>query len=95
MCDVSEELSRQFEDILNTYCVDDGQEGVADPEETDKGPPESRNGETEAVVPEVNGEKEERRGAEDSRSINETDKDQKRVQDKKKSKGLGEYCTFV
>lgn len=87
MCDVSEELSRQFEDILNTYCVDAGQEGVADPEETDKGPPEARNGETETVVPEVNGEKEELRGAEDSRTIN--DKDQKRVQDKKKSKGLG------
>lgn len=87
---MSDELSRQFEDILNTYCVDAGQEGAADPEETDKGPPESKNGETEVVVPEVNGIKEEVRGAEDNRTINETDKDQKRVQDKKKSKGLGE-----
>ncbi|PIO32872.1 hypothetical protein AB205_0015520 [Aquarana catesbeiana] len=95
VCDVSEELSRQLEDILNTYCVDAGQEGVADPEETDKGPPESRNGETETVVPEVNGEKEEMRGAEDRKTINETDKDQKRVQDKKKSKGLGKEITLL
>ncbi|XP_072274489.1 alpha-taxilin [Pyxicephalus adspersus] len=94
VCDMSEELSRQFEDILSTYCVDGGQEGVADPEETDKGPPESRNGETETTVPEVNGEKE-LRGAEDSRTINETDKDQKRVQDKKKSKGLGKEITLL
>ncbi|XP_077338106.1 alpha-taxilin [Lithobates pipiens] len=95
VCDVSEELSRQLEDILNTYCVDAGQEGVADPEETDKGPPESRNGETETVVPEVNGEKEEMRGAEDRKTINETEKDQKRVQDKKKSKGLGKEITLL
>ncbi|KAG8588066.1 hypothetical protein GDO81_005865 [Engystomops pustulosus] len=95
-CDVSEELSRQLEDILNTYCVDGGQEGVADSEETDKGPPGSaRNGETEPVVPEVNGLKEERRGAENNRTITDTDKDQKRVPDKKKAKGLGKEITLL
>ncbi|XP_075051300.1 alpha-taxilin [Mixophyes fleayi] len=95
-CDVSEELSRQLEDILNTYCVDGGQEGVAEPEETDRGPPEpTRNGEPEPVVPEVNGVKEELRGAEDNRTINLTDKDPKRVQDKKKAKGLGKEITLL
>ncbi|XP_040280490.1 alpha-taxilin [Bufo bufo] len=94
--DVSEELSRQLEDILNTYCVAAGQEGVADSEETDKGPPESsRNGETKPVVPEVNGVKAEPRGAEDNRTVSDPDKDQKRVQDKKKTKGLGKEITLL
>lgn len=94
--DVSEELSRQLEDILNKYCVDAGQEGVADSEETDKGPPQpARNGETKPVVPEVNGVKEETRGAEDNRTIGDTNKDQKRVQDKKKAKGLGKEITLL
>ncbi|XP_056412920.1 alpha-taxilin [Hyla sarda] len=95
-CDVSEELSRQLEDILNTYCVDAGQEGVADSEETDKGPPESaKNEEAESVVPEVNGVKGELRGAEDNRRIVDIDKDQKRVHDKKKAKGLGKEITLL
>ncbi|KAM9320113.1 alpha-taxilin [Gastrophryne carolinensis] len=95
VCDVSEELSRQLEDILNTYCVDVGQDGVGEPEETDKGPPGSaRNNETVQVVPEVNGVKEVQRGAEDSRTINETDKE-KRAQDKKKAKGLGKEITLL
>ncbi|XP_077152140.1 alpha-taxilin [Ranitomeya variabilis] len=95
-CDVSEELSRQLEDILNTYCVTVGQEGMADSEETDKGPPETaKNGQTEVVVPEVNGVKEELRGAHDNRTISEPDKDQKRVPDKKKAKGLGKEITLL
>ncbi|XP_063810312.1 alpha-taxilin [Pseudophryne corroboree] len=95
-CDVSEELSRQLEDILNTYCVDAGQDGVTEPEETEKGPPEAtRNGEPEPVVPEVNGEKEALRRVEDNRTCNDTEKDQKRVQDKKKAKGLGKEITLL
>ncbi|KAE8624425.1 hypothetical protein XENTR_v10005941 [Xenopus tropicalis] len=96
VCDVSEELSRQLEDILSTYCVDDKQEGAGDSEETDKGAQETpKNGDTELVVQEVNGEKEEMRVLEDSRTINETEKDQKRMQDKKKAKGLGKEITLL
>ncbi|XP_063312210.1 alpha-taxilin isoform X1 [Pelobates fuscus] len=96
ICDVSEELSRQLEDILNTYCTDAEQEAVAEPDETDRGPPEStRNGESGLVVPEINGVKEELRGAEDNKNINDTDRDQKRIQDKKKAKGLGKEITLL
>lgn len=96
VCDMSEELSRQLEDILNTYCTDAGQEAVTEPEETDRGPPEcARNGETVLVMPEINGVKEEIRGAEDNKNINDSDRDQKRVQDKKKAKGLGKEITLL
>ncbi|KAM4797276.1 alpha-taxilin [Rhinophrynus dorsalis] len=95
-CDVSEELSRQLEDILNTYCINDGQEGVVDTEETDKGPQESpRIGETEPVGLEVNGEKEELPAPEESRTINDTERDPKRQQEKKKAKGLGKEITLL
>ncbi|KAM8977357.1 alpha-taxilin [Pelodytes ibericus] len=95
-CDVSEELSRQLEDILSTYCIDDGQEGTADPEETDRGPPEcARNGVAETLVPETNGVKEVIRVPEENRTINDTDRDHKRVQDKKKAKGLGKEITLL
>ncbi|XP_053563216.1 alpha-taxilin [Bombina bombina] len=96
VCDVSEELSRKLEDILNTYCVDAAQEGTADPEETDRGPPESqRNGESEPVLPEVNGVKEELPVPGDCKSISEAEQNQKRVQDKKKTKGLGKEITLL
>ncbi|MEE6484151.1 hypothetical protein FKM82_013768 [Ascaphus truei] len=96
VCDVSEELSRQLEDILSTYCVDAGQEGATDPDETDRGPIESpTNGVSEPTGPEINGEKEELRVAEESRVGNDTDKDHKRSQDRKKAKGLGKEITLL
>lgn len=100
MCDVSEELSRQLEDILNTYCVDASQEGPGDdggqsepvePDEADKCRSESpRNGEQEPGCPEMNGEKEGSKGTEEFRANDECgERDQKRAQEKKKAKGLG------
>lgn len=102
--DVSEELSRQLEDILNTYCVDASQENQGEeggqgeppePEEPDKGCAESpRNGEQEPGGPEMNGEKESTKGGEEFRPGEEGgDRDQKKAQEKKKAKGLGEgFC---
>lgn len=80
-CDVAEELSRQLEDILNTYCQADGSEDPAVP-----------NGQPDGA--EVNGLAE----REDSKSGNArvngssgAEKDQKKLQDKKKVKGLGKW----
>ncbi|XP_054855441.1 alpha-taxilin [Eublepharis macularius] len=97
-CDVSEELSRQLEDILNTYCMDTNQEGPGDDsgqnepvelDEVEKNQSESpRNGEQEQSCSEINGEKENPRGTNDER-------DQKRVQEKKKAKGLGKEITLL
>ncbi|XP_024055061.2 alpha-taxilin [Terrapene carolina triunguis] len=106
MCDVSEELSRQLEDILNTYCVDASQEGPGDdggqsepaePDEADKCRSESpRNGEQEPGCPEMNGEKEGSKGTEEFRANDECgDRDQKRAQEKKKAKGLGKEITLL
>lgn len=99
--DVSEELSRQLEDILSTYCVDASQENPGEdggqgeppePEEPDKGRSESpRNGEQEPGGPEMNGEKESTKGSEEFRPGEEGgERDQKKAQEKKKAKGLGE-----
>ncbi|XP_051494155.1 alpha-taxilin [Apus apus] len=95
--DVSEELSRQLEDILNTYCVDASQEapgedgGQGEPEEPEKGGSESpRNGEQEPGGPEMNGEKENTKGTEEC-----GERDQKKVQEKKKAKGLGKEITLL
>lgn len=96
--DVSEELSRQLEDILNTYCVDasqgeDGGQGEPpEAEEAEKGRSESpRNGEQEPGGPEMNGEKENAKGGEEFRPGEEGgDRDHKKAQEKKKAKGLGE-----
>lgn len=99
--DVSEELSRQLEDILSTYCVDASQENPGEdggqgeppePEEPDKGRSESpRNGEQEPGGPEMNGEKESTKGSEEFRPGEECgERDQKKAQEKKKAKGLGE-----
>lgn len=95
--DVSEELSRQLEDILNTYCVDASQENPGEdggqgeppePEEPEKGRSESpRNGEQEPGGPEMNGDKENTKGSEEFRP---GEGDQKKAQEKKKAKGLGE-----
>lgn len=99
--DVSEELSRQLEDILNTYCVDASQEGAgedggqsepAETEEAEKCCSESpRNGDQETGGPEMNGEKENTKGTEEFRPGEECgERDQKKAQEKKKAKGLGE-----
>nr|XP_056703036.1 alpha-taxilin [Euleptes europaea] len=100
-CDVSEELSRQLEDILNTYCMDTNQEGPGDDngqnehvelDEAEKGRSESpRNGEQEQSCPEINGEKESPRGTNDEGA----ERDQKRAQEKKKGKGLGKEITLL
>lgn len=100
-CDVSEELSRQLEDILNTYCMDTNQEGPGDDsgqsepvelDEAEKGRSESpRNGEQEQNCPEINGEKEGPRGTNEEGN----ERDQKRTQEKKKAKGLGKEITLL
>ncbi|KAI1231192.1 hypothetical protein IHE44_0008129 [Lamprotornis superbus] len=104
--DVSEELSRQLEDILNTYCVDGSQENQGEeggqgeppePEEPEKGRSESpRNGEQEPGGPEMNGEKENAKGNEEFRPGEEGgERDQKKAQEKKKAKGLGKEITLL
>ncbi|XP_042296552.1 alpha-taxilin [Sceloporus undulatus] len=100
-CDVSEELSRQLEDILNTYCMDTNQDGPGEDsgqsepvelDEAEKCRSESpRNGEPEQSCPEINGEKEGPRGAGDEGG----ERDQKRTQEKKKAKGLGKEITLL
>ncbi|KAH0631091.1 hypothetical protein JD844_005193 [Phrynosoma platyrhinos] len=100
-CDVSEELSRQLEDILNTYCMDTNQDGPEEDngqsepvelDEAEKCRSESpRNGEPEQSCPEINGEKEGPRGAGDEGN----ERDQKRTQEKKKAKGLGKEITLL
>ncbi|XP_063168672.1 alpha-taxilin [Candoia aspera] len=99
--DVSEELSRQLEDILSTYCRDSSQEGPGDDnsqsepvelDEPEKGRSESpRNGDPEQSCPEINGEKEGPRGPSDESG----ERDQKRVQEKKKPRGLGKEITLL
>nr|XP_035937720.1 alpha-taxilin isoform X1 [Halichoerus grypus]XP_035937721.1 alpha-taxilin isoform X1 [Halichoerus grypus] len=100
--DVSEELSRQLEDILSTYCVDNNQGGPgedgaqgepAEPEDADKSRTyASRNGEPEPETPVVNGEKETSKGepgTDEIRASDEVgDRDHRRPQEKKKAKGL-------
>ncbi|GAB1288977.1 Alpha-taxilin [Apodemus speciosus] len=109
LCDVSEELSRQLEDILSTYCVDNnqggpGEEGAqgepTEPEDTEKARSyAARNGEPEAGVPVVNGEKETAKGepgTEEIRASDEVgDRDHRRPQEKKKAKGLGKEITLL
>lgn len=109
-CDVSEELSRKLEDILNTYCSDassevgqseDGaQTEAAESEEVEKGSNDSpKNGEQEIECSDMNGEKEYVKCAvtvEDCKvSSDNAEKDQKKVQEKKKAKGLGKEITLL
>uniref|UniRef100_A0A2K5Z2R0 Taxilin alpha n=1 Tax=Mandrillus leucophaeus TaxID=9568 RepID=A0A2K5Z2R0_MANLE len=104
--DVSEELSRQLEDILSTYCVDSNQGGPgedgaqgepAEPEDAEKSRTYvARNGEPEPT-PVVNGEKEPSKGDPGTEEIRQSDevgdRDHRRPQEKKKAKGLGEMLT--
>ncbi|XP_070620596.1 alpha-taxilin [Erythrolamprus reginae] len=99
--DVSEELSRQLEDILSTYCRDSSQEGPGEDngpnesvelDEPEKGRSESpRNGDQDQSCPEINGEKEVPRGIGDESA----EHDHKRVQEKKKPRGLGKEITLL
>lgn len=83
-CDMAEELSRQLEDILSTYCHEDG--GV---------------GGKNAVVAncmEVNGLSEKENGKQEEAKLNGNvcvEKDQKKLQEKKKVKGLGKEITLL
>lgn len=85
-CDMAEELSRQLEDILSTYCHEDG--GSEDTAVT--------NGQPDGV--EVNGLSEREDGKQEGSKVNGNgcvDKDQKKVQEKKKVKGLGKEITVL
>ncbi|XP_019515000.1 PREDICTED: alpha-taxilin isoform X1 [Hipposideros armiger] len=106
--DVSEELSRQLEDILSTYCVDsnqgspgeDGAQGEpAESEDADKSRTyASRNGEPEPETPVVNGEKtcKGEPGTDEIRASDDVgDRDHRRPQEKKKAKGLGKEITLL
>ncbi|XP_008576456.1 PREDICTED: alpha-taxilin isoform X1 [Galeopterus variegatus] len=107
--DVSEELSRQLEDILSTYCVDNNQGGPGDdgaqgeptePEDAEKSRAyAARNGEPEPVTPVVNGEKETSKGEPSTEEIRTSDevgeRDHRRPQEKKKAKGLGKEITLL
>nr|KAF6505927.1 hypothetical protein HJG63_007810 [Rousettus aegyptiacus] len=107
--DVSEELSRQLEDILSTYCVDNNQGGPSEdgaqgePAETEDAEKSrtyaSRNGEPEPETPVVNGEKEISKGepgTDEIRASDEVgDRDHRRPQEKKKAKGLGKEITLL
>ncbi|XP_054521118.1 alpha-taxilin isoform X3 [Pan troglodytes] len=106
--DVSEELSRQLEDILSTYCVDNNQGGPgedgaqgepAEPEDAEKSRAYvARNGEPEPT-PVVNGEKEPSKGDPNTEEIRQSDevgdRDHRRPQEKKKAKGLGKEITLL
>ncbi|XP_054427868.1 alpha-taxilin [Pteronotus mesoamericanus] len=107
--DVSEELSRQLEDILSTYCVDNNQGGPG--EDGAQGEPAeledaeksrtyaTRNGEPEPETPVVNGEKETSKGEPGTNEIRASDevgdRDHRRPQEKKKAKGLGKEITLL
>ncbi|XP_057210611.1 alpha-taxilin isoform X2 [Triplophysa rosa] len=85
-CDMAEELSRQLEDILSTYCHEDGaSEDTA-----------VTNGQPDGV--DVNGLSERENGKQEESKLNVNgcvDKDQKKVQEKKKVKGLGKEITLL
>lgn len=84
-CDVAEELSRQLEDILSTYCQADGSEDPAVP-----------NGQPDGT--EVNGlaDREDSKSEDASLNCNSgAEKDQKKLQEKKKVKGLGKWILGV
>ncbi|XP_030003943.1 alpha-taxilin [Sphaeramia orbicularis] len=87
-CDMAEELSRQLEDILSTYC----RESISDDGST------VPNGQSH--IPELNGlvnEKEDDK-PEDSKvngGDSRVEKEQKKTQEKKKVKGLGKEITLL
>ncbi|RXN20291.1 alpha-taxilin-like protein [Labeo rohita] len=87
-CDMAEELSRQLEDILSTYCHEDGGVGSEDAAVT--------NGQPDGV--EVNGLSEKEDSKQEEPKLNGngcTEKDQKKLQEKKKIKGLGKEITLL
>lgn len=80
-CDVAEELSRQLEDILSTYCQVDGSEDPAVP-----------NGQPDGA--EINGLMDRQENKSEHARVNgntAAEKDQKKLQEKKKVKGLGKW----
>lgn len=82
---MAEELSRQLEDILNTYCQADGSEDPPIP-----------NGQPDGA--EVNGLADREDGKSEHTSLNgggAAEKDQKKQQEKKKVKGLGKWILVV
>ncbi|XP_076157972.1 alpha-taxilin-like [Alosa pseudoharengus] len=85
-CDMAEELSRQLEDILSTYCQQEAAEDAALP-----------NGQTDGL--EVNGVADREDGKTEEVKVNGgsggVEKDQKKTQDKKKVKGLGKEITLL
>uniref|UniRef100_A0A671LFD7 Alpha-taxilin-like n=1 Tax=Sinocyclocheilus anshuiensis TaxID=1608454 RepID=A0A671LFD7_9TELE len=86
--DMVEELSRQLEDILSTYCHEDGGVGGEDAAVT--------NGQPDGV--EVNGLSEKKDGKQEEAKLNGNgfpEKDQKKLQEKKKVKGLGKEITLL
>lgn len=87
-CDMAEELCRQLEDILSTYCHEHGGVGSDDVAVT--------NGQPDGV--EVNGLSEREDGKQVEAKLNGNgcvEKDQKKLQDKKKVKGLGESVRLL
>ncbi|KAI1901807.1 hypothetical protein AGOR_G00038200 [Albula goreensis] len=89
-CDMAEELSRQLEDILSTYCQEDSGEDGALPEV-----PDGCNGQPDCL--EVNGVAEKDDGKPEEAKLNGSivEKDQKKLQEKKKVKGLGKEITLL
>ncbi|XP_023200620.1 alpha-taxilin [Xiphophorus maculatus] len=83
-CDMAEELSRQLEDILSTYC----RESLRD----DAGA--LLNGQSHSpVLNGLTGEKEDDKSVEGK--VNGAEKEQKKTQEKKKVKGLGKEITLL
>ncbi|CAJ1084177.1 Alpha-taxilin [Xyrichtys novacula] len=87
-CDMAEELSRQLEDILSTYC----RESISDDATT------LPNGQSHS--PKLNGltsEKEDEKPGEGkvNGENNESEKEQKKTQEKRKVKGLGKEITLL
>lgn len=82
-CDMAEELSRQLEDILSTYC----RESMSDDASS------LANGQSHS--PELNGlNREDDKQGESIEQTRGGQKEQKKSQDKKKVKGLGKDLTF-
>uniref|UniRef100_A0A4W5M8B7 Taxilin alpha n=1 Tax=Hucho hucho TaxID=62062 RepID=A0A4W5M8B7_9TELE len=86
-CDMAEELSRQLEDILNTYCVEDnGEDGDNLPNGQSHGP----------VLNGLANEKELNVKPEDVKvNAGGAEKEKVKIQEKKKVKGLGKEITLL
>ncbi|XP_073319449.1 alpha-taxilin [Pagrus major] len=82
-CDMAEELSRQLEDILSTYC----RESISDDAST------LPNGQSHSL--ELNGLTREDDKPEEGKVSDGVAKEQKKTQDKKKVKGLGKEITLL